>query len=57
MFLLHIEDIFNECFRKVLNNQLRSRPLGDVTPVLFLHRMAESVSPPNLIHLDASYAC
>ena len=28
-----------------------SVPLGDVTPVLFLHRMAESVSPPNLIHL------
>ena len=25
--------------------------LSDATPVLFLHRIAESVSPPNLTHL------
>ena len=25
--------------------------MGDVIPVIFLHRIAESVSPPNLIHL------
>ena len=30
---------------------LTSAPLGDVTPVLCLHRIVESVSPPNLIHL------
>ena len=26
-------------------------PLGDATPVLFLYRIAESVSRPTLIHL------
>ena len=31
-----------------------SAPLGDVTPVIFLHRIAESVSPPNLIILVCS---
>ena len=31
-----------------------SDPLGEVTPVLFLHRIAISVSPPNLIHLGIS---
>ena len=29
-----------------------SAPLGDVTYVIFLHRIAESVSPPTLIHLE-----
>ena len=31
-------------------------PLDDVTPVLFLHRIAELVSPPNFIHLGRAYA-
>ena len=30
-----------------------SAPLGDVTPVHFLHLIAESVLPPHLIHLGA----
>ena len=55
MNLQEIESIFNEGFKKVLNNQLPSLPLGDVTSVLFLRRIAESVSPPNLIPLDLLY--
>ena len=45
-----LEGIFNERLRKDLN-QFRTVLLGDVTPVLFLHRIAESVLP-HLIHLD-----
>ena len=29
-----------------------SDSLGDVTPVLFIHRIALSVSPPNVKHLN-----
>ena len=33
-----------------LTTAASSVPLGDVTPVPFLHRITESVSPPCLIH-------
>ena len=48
--------IFNEGLRKVLNNQLPLfLPLGDATPVIFLHRIAESVSPPDKYTLSLPY--
>ena len=28
--------------------------LGDIAPVLFLHWIEESISPPNLVHLASS---
>ena len=43
-----VEGIFKQCLRKVLNNQL---PLILSVTYFFIDRIAESVSPPNLIHL------
>ena len=38
-------------FQKSSYQNASSVRLGDVTPVLLLHRIAESVSPSNLMHL------
>ena len=46
-----IEDIFNESLRKVLNDQLPLSLSMTSHAVLFLHWIAESVSPPNLYTL------
>ena len=44
-----MEGIFNKGLRKGLRKlPASSVPLAYITPVLFLHRIAESVSPPNL---------
>ena len=44
---------FKRRFQKSsLTTSYPSDRLSDVTPVLFLHRIAESVSPPNLILVD-----
>ena len=39
-------------FEKRSSQLAFSDPLDDVTPVIFLHRIAESVTPFNIIHLD-----
>ena len=49
-----IERIFNESLRKVLNNLLPLNLSTTLHEVLFLHRIAESVSPPNLYILVSS---
>ena len=52
-----MERIFNEGFGKVLNKKRPLFvPLNDVTPFFFLHRIAELVSPPYLIHLGGVLA-
>ena len=40
---------FQRRVQKSSSQPAASDPLGDVTPVIFLHRISESVSPPNLI--------